>query len=460
MPDPTRLESPAPSDLVADARARQAREEAGVTEVSGPAAIVATLLFLATVALVPVVDLATGDGPAEAAAALAGGGRAALGAPGPLASNRELQAAIDRAESALEDGSVLERELQPWAQLALTRVLGAGTERAYPGDPGWLFYRPDVDHLIGRGFLEPRVLERRRRSGDAWRAPPHPDPLPALTRFAARLERAGARLVVVPIPVKPMVQPGRLSDRYPEAGVSGTDGGPTDPVLRNPSWPGFVERLEAAGIEWIDLAPAIAAAPPGEDPYLATDTHWRPETVDRAAAALARSLADRGLLPAGGGGVAHFRRAVTIEGVGDIVPMLGLPADQGLYPPERVRLETVLDAGGRPWRADRDAEILLLGDSFTNIYSDSALGWGTGAGFAEQLAFHAGVAVDRIAQNAGGAWASRRALERGGAERLAGKRLVLYQFAARELSSGDWRPEAEDAPPGEPVAPGPEEGSR
>ena len=102
----------------------------------------------------------------------------------------------------------------------------------------------------------------------------------------------------------------------------------------------------------------------------------------------------------------------------------------------------VLDAAGRLWRRDPAAEVLLLGDSFTNVYSDPALGWGRGAGLAEQLAYELARPVDKLALNAGGAHATREALARAlasGRTSLAGKRVVIYQFAARELSTGDWR---------------------
>ena len=102
----------------------------------------------------------------------------------------------------------------------------------------------------------------------------------------------------------------------------------------------------------------------------------------------------------------------------------------------------VLAADGSSWRPDPGAEVLLLGDSFTNVYSVPELGWGEGAGLAEQLAFALERPVDRIAVNAGGAWTARQRLVaelRRGSDRLAGKRLVVYEFAVRELTSGDWR---------------------
>jgi alginate O-acetyltransferase complex protein AlgJ len=83
-----------------------------------------------------------------------------------------------------------------------------------------------------------------------------------------------------------------------------------------------------------------------------------------------------------------------------------------------------------------------MGDSFCNIYSLSEMGWGDSAGFAEHLSLALGQPLDRLVINAGGAHSARQELVRGisaGRNRLAGKRVVIYQFAARELSFGNWR---------------------
>ena len=50
--------------------------------------------------------------------------------------------------------------------------------------------------------------------------------------------------------------------------------------------------------------------------------------------------------------------------------------------------------------------------------------------------------IDRITVNDNGAWAGREQLMRelaGGKDRLAGKRVVIWQFAVRELTEGDWK---------------------
>jgi alginate O-acetyltransferase complex protein AlgJ len=98
-----------------------------------------------------------------------------------------------------------------------------------------------------------------------------------------------------------------------------------------------------------------------------------------------------------------------------------------------------------------------MGDSFTNIYSLPEMHWGESAGFAEQLSLAMQRPIDRIAQNDAGAHATRQtlALELArGERRLDGLRVVIWQFAIRELAVGDWKlipfPEsipAEAAPP-------------
>jgi len=103
----------------------------------------------------------------------------------------------------------------------------------------------------------------------------------------------------------------------------------------------------------------------------------------------------------------------------------------------------VHDAADQPWEADPKGDVLLLGDSFTNVFSMEPMGWGTAAGLGPQLAHALGRGVDVIAQNDSGAFATREALARalgGGDDRLAGKKVVVWEFASRELSVGDWKP--------------------
>jgi alginate O-acetyltransferase complex protein AlgJ len=127
---------------------------------------------------------------------------------------------------------------------------------------------------------------------------------------------------------------------------------------------------------------------------------------------------------------------------GDTMAMLDLPSGQRLFPRETAALRYVMGPDGDSWRPSRDADVLVLGDSFANIYSLPSMGWGESAGLVEQLSYALQRPIDRIVQNDQGAHATRAMLARemtGGVDRLAAKRVVIWQFAARELAAGDWR---------------------
>jgi alginate O-acetyltransferase complex protein AlgJ len=118
--------------------------------------------------------------------------------------------------------------------------------------------------------------------------------------------------------------------------------------------------------------------------------------------------------------------------------MLDLPDTAPLIRPQTVWLRRVLQADGQLWRSSRDADVLLLGDSFANIYSLESMGWGTSAGLAEHLSLALRRPLDRLVQNDEGAFAPRAMLQREPG-RLQGKRVVIYQFAVREFAAGDWK---------------------
>jgi hypothetical protein len=134
--------------------------------------------------------------------------------------------------------------------------------------------------------------------------------------------------------------------------------------------------------------------------------------------------------------------AKTVSRVGDVTDMLGLPEGQTLFSPEVETIHEVQDQAGAPFEPNDKASVLLLGDSFTNVFSLEPMGWGTSAGFGAQLARALDRDVDVIAQNDAGAHATRRLLHdtlAGGEDRLAGKTVVVWELASRELAVGDFK---------------------
>ena len=118
--------------------------------------------------------------------------------------------------------------------------------------------------------------------------------------------------------------------------------------------------------------------------------------------------------------------------------MLKLRPNQRVFGEEVVTIHPVVDAAGAPWQPEPAAEVLLLGDSFANIYSLELMNWGAAAGFAEQLSFALHRPVDTILRNDDGAYATREMLSRElaqGEDRLAGKKVVVWQFACANCPS-------------------------
>ena len=97
--------------------------------------------------------------------------------------------------------------------------------------------------------------------------------------------------------------------------------------------------------------------------YLKTDTHWRPEQLERVANNLATFIAER----------VEFTNALTtaysktetkVTNVGDIAKMLNLQEQQTQFQPEHAISHVIQTQSGELWQPDRNAEILFLGDQF------------------------------------------------------------------------------------------------
>jgi len=349
-----------------------------------------------------------------------------------FATNREFLREIHQYEDRLEEESWLTQTVLPPAQMALSRVFGLGNETVYLGR-GWLFYRPAVDYLTGHGFLNPNQLARRTASGDEWTTPPQPDPLKAIGQFHDLLAARGIALVVVPVPVKATLHAGQFTS----AVTNGTE------AIHNPSYHDFLRALAARGVRVFDPTEPLAAfAHTHNAPaYLATDTHWTPAAMETVAAALATGI--RPLLPEISTTTAFQKNAAAVTNLGDLGKLLKMPEGSRWPAPETVEIHSVQPAAGSMAKViDPAADVLLLGDSFANIYSLESMDWGVSAGFAEHLALALNRPVDAIRRNDAGAHATREVLARGlsnGSDRLAGKKVVIWEFAARELALGDWK---------------------
>jgi hypothetical protein len=336
-------------------------------------------------------------------------------------------------EKELEDASFAKNFVQPRVQLWLSRAGRLGNQRAVIGRDGWLFYTPGITHLAGPSFLDPDVQRAREAEALQADATNHvtADPRPAVLAFQTMLARRGIRLVVFPVPDKTMLQPRQLHGRTLASAA---------PVARNPGFRQFVDELRAHDVLVFDPTPAqLSAAEPAR--FLEQDTHWTPAWMEQVAHQLAQFVTRAANLPASSAPALHGV-AQRVERVGDLVDMLKLPETQTLFRPRAVTVHQLQNAQAEVWESDSAADVLLLGDSFTNVFTLERMAWGEAAGLGPQLAAALGRPLDVIAQNDSGAFATRQALFRQlshGSDRLAGKRVVIWEFASRELSVGDWK---------------------
>ena len=324
--------------------------------------------------------------------------------------------AIEKYEDRLEEKSVLTNWLLPNVQTILTGLLHTGNEQAYLGQNGWLFYRADIDSLIVAKSVD---LYKPHKAA-------YSDALRTIIDFKNQLAARNITLIVMPTPVKPSIHPEKFSVRHKNPNAS----------VQNPNYAKFVEALVSQDVLVYDPFSILFDAAQHNVQYLKTDTHWRPEAMERVAEYLAAFITKH-IKFVNDPVTAYTKTATEIENVGDITKMLNLPKNQNLFPSELVTTHVIQTQSGELWQPDRDAEILFLGDSFSNIYSLAGMGWGKSAGFVEHLSAELARPIDKIVINAGGALATRQALAKQ-PNRLESKRVVVYQFATRELFAGNW----------------------
>jgi hypothetical protein len=468
-------------------REEQAKREIGHTDFSPGVALFLMVSFLVAIVSVPVIQLGIAvhermkTGRAPSAQFL---GRlpavlpeirmawhsAATSSERWLNANAALMKGIDRFEMGLDDSCFLTHLTVAPVQELMCR-LGVGNEKAFVGHDGWLFFEPGVSYLTGPGFLDANRMRRRLRTECSKTHILQPDPVLAILHMQLQLARRGIRLVVVPAAVKPSVHPEKLNRRtstaaplqngsferfveelnHPRSFMDGrlSEWARHGAGLPANAWRDYEEELRK-GLPLLEQYPVIVFDPApllvarkqqtGNGQFLVTDTHWTPDAMQNVVTALAAVIREEVDLPTVVPSTMQSSR-VEIASIGDIAGMLKLREDQALFEAERVAIRQILQ-GRHLWRPDPASPVLLLGDSFSNVYSLNGMGWGESAGVAEQLSYELGFSIDAMVRNDAGAHATRGMLSgelQKWRDRLAGKQVVIYEFAARELAVGDWK---------------------
>jgi hypothetical protein len=355
------------------------------------------LMFLGIIASVPLIQTvmeARGDDDVRALAVF--GQR-------PTATN------LRAYERSLEEVNWAARLTRRWIQYAQFKWLKDGGDKAVIARDGWFFYKPGLNYMLAR--------PERPMPANATN-----DPLVAIVDFRNQLAARGIQLVVMPVPNKESIYPDRLTSRAA-----------TRPGVRAPRTQELLDKLRAAGIEVIDLFRAFSEARqhPGSSLYLAQDTHWSPAGVDLAAKTVARRLIELGW--ARPGQLDYRQRPVSVRRLGDIVRMMQVPLIERRVNPETVSCVQVTRSElGELYQDSPQAEILVLGDSFTRIYQQDEPG---AAGFIAHLAKELKQPLMALVNDGGGSTLVRQEL-RGRPAFLQNKQVVLWEFVERDIGLG------------------------
>jgi hypothetical protein len=316
-------------------------------------------------------------------------------------------------ERSLEGANWVARVSRPWIQFARFEWLKDGGEKVVIGRDGWYFYKPGLNYMLAR--------PERAKAASATN-----DPLAAIVDFRDQLAARGIRLIVMPAPNKESVYPDRLTRRAE----------PLRGVLA-PRTQDLLDRLRAANVEVIDLFKGFGQArqPTGTASsvslYLAQDTHWSPAGVELAAKAAARRLLELGWVRAGQ--VDYTERPAPIQRLGDVLRMLQVPLIERRVNPETVPcVQVVRRDDGKLYAEAPDAEILVLGDSFTRIYQRDEPG---SAGFIAHLAKVLKQPLMALVNDGGGSTLVRQELH-GRPAFLKNKKVVLWEFVERDIGLG------------------------
>jgi len=256
------------------------------------------------------------------------------------------------------------------------------------------------------------------------------DPTPSMVEFHKLLEARGVELIVVPVPAKASIYPGKLASGF----------GPGAATALTP----YLAKMKEQGLNVIDLEPIMLkhrADHPGEKLWCEQDAHYSPRTIEIIAELLKKEIQGKDWFESAEKTELVRSEPKTLKIVGDQI--VGSPW-AGKVPKESLTVRYVGHgpAGGGaldPVEPDVDSPILLIGDSHTLVFQEGASSGMhcQGAGLLDQLAFELQVIPDHVGVRGSGLMQARRNLFQKAASNPGywdKKKLVIWVFSVREFT--------------------------
>lgn len=375
------------------------------------------------------------------------------------------------------DNGAWTKPIRQQVQTVLYQVFREGNRKVVVGRDGWLFHRPGIRALTGRGpVLGPaKTSAKGHQKVEAWEGP-----IPVIKEFAAQLKERGIDLVLVPVPDKVSLKAEEVAPPFfqllqsaegsggslywkARAGSHGMGGGSTRVV----DWVGEkISEITAAIRKWAVLPTPLYATsqiprithPDAQELIdrrfqFPLARHWdaltplfrEPKIIasDEKSAAL---LSDSHAQPIA---LQYWAHEVSVEsefkelrsgkailserqshsGYGDLANSLDIS--------KAVLSESIdhfTSFKTTPAVSDPASPIVLLGDSNVNMYDDPSLPfYMPGAGLGSWLSAYLGQPLHIIAINGGGATAVRQRFAALPDDVVRAKKLVIWVIAERDL---------------------------
>lgn len=271
-------------------------------------------------------------------------------------------------------------------------------------DGGMLWFRRNANYLLADKISGQDSLH---------------NPLPRMVELKNYLDSLGVQLLVVPVPVKEEI--------YGDKIVPGT----AADLCVNPNGREFTRELLAAGIDVLDIYPALMSAKSGDEPphysFQRYDTHWALPGEIAAMEMLASRVtqyswyAESGAQP----GTLNLQETTTLR-EGDLVAHLP-DAEKAKYPADTLNVMKVYK-GTETYKGNKNAPILLMGDSFTGVFESVDQKSG---GPGSLLAYATGLDVQVATSWGGGPGVRGRMMKM--KKDMQSKRLVIYMMTARDF---------------------------
>lgn len=245
------------------------------------------------------------------------------------------------------------------------------------------------------------------------------NPLPRMQELKQYLDSLNIQLLVIPVPVKEEVYADKL--------IPGT---PADACV-NVNGQKFIRQMLEAGIDVMDLYPALKAARASDEPphfsYQRYDTHWALPGMLAALEQIATRVtqyswyAESGAQP----GSLVMRDTMVLR-EGDLVAHLP-DTEKAKYTADTLAGMKIYK-GDNAYKGGKNAPILLMGDSFTGVFESVDQKSG---GPGSLLAYATGLDVQVVTSWGGGPGVRSRMMKM--KKDMQSKRLVIYMMTARDF---------------------------